>query len=289
MSHIRIPSFVLLFTSLCSAANPFAGAQNGEAFVPLEHWRKAVLTGDAATLKTFYSMARPLHEVPPSFKTAEDDVNFWTDWKSKGLANLSLEISSQKRVADSQILIIQAELTVNDAAGLRRYYVVIGQGWEQRGGDWSIGTISRESVTRLKIPVKRLHLYAEDGDARGEIEKAVRKAQHSHKRILLIFGNNICTNCDVLEEAFKSPEIAGTFDQNYELVHIYIGALDKNLDVAKQYGVPLPRGFPALAVLDNNGELVFSQKQGEFADARGMAPEDILDFLNKWKPSATKH
>src|SRR6267142_724320 len=112
MSHIRIPSFVLLLTSLWFAANSFPGPQNGEAFVPLEHWRKTVLTGDAATLKSFYSMARPLQEVPPSFKTAEDDVNFWTEWKSKGLADLSLEISAQKHVADAQILVIQAELTV---------------------------------------------------------------------------------------------------------------------------------------------------------------------------------
>jgi thioredoxin 1 len=289
MSHTLIPSFVLLMTSLCSIANPFPMAQDAQAFVPLEHWRTAVLAGDAATLKSFYSVARPLKEMPPPFKTAEDDVNFWTQWKSKGLADLSLEISSQKHVADVQILIIQAELSVREETGLRKYYVVMGQGWEHHGDDWSIGTVSRESVTKLKVPSKRLHLYVEDANARGEIAKAVLAAGHMHKRVNLIFGNSICTNCDVLEAAFKSPEIAGTFDRNYELVHIYIGALDKNLDVAKQYGVPLPQGFPALAVLDSNGELVFSQKQGEFADARWMAPEDILAFLNKWKPSATKN
>jgi thioredoxin 1 len=289
MSHTLIPSFVLLLARLCSTANAFPGAQDTQAFVPLEHWRKAVLTGDSATLKSFYSAARPLKGVPPPFKTAEDDVDFWTQWKSKGLSDLSLEISSQERVADAQILIIQAELIVREETGFRKYYVVMGQGWEHQGDDWSIRTVSRESVTRLRVPSKRLHLYAEDVNARAEIAKAVRAAGHAHKRIILIFGNNVCTNCDVLEAAFKSPEIAGIFDQNYELVHIYIGALDKNLDVAMQYGVPLPRGFPALAVLDSKGELVFSQKQGEFAGARWMAPEDILDFLNKWKPSAAKN
>jgi hypothetical protein len=44
-----------------------------------------------------------------------------------------------------------------------------------------------------------------------------------------------------------------------------------------------------MAVLDNDGELVFSQHRGEFANARWMTPEDILDFLNKWKPTATKN
>ena len=72
MSRTLIPSFVLLLTSLCSIANAFPRAQDTQAFVPLEHWRKAVLTGDGATLKSFYSVARPLKEMPPSFKTAED-------------------------------------------------------------------------------------------------------------------------------------------------------------------------------------------------------------------------
>jgi hypothetical protein len=72
-------------------------------------------------------------------------------------------------------------------------------------------------------------------------------------------------------------------------VDVDIGQMDKNLDVAKQYDVPLDRGVPAIAVLESDGKLLFSQKRGEFETARSMAPEDILDFLNKWKPTASKN
>jgi hypothetical protein len=239
----RSHSFALLLASLCSTANPFPGGQNTESFVPIKHWRKAVLTGDVASLKSFYSVARPLREMPPSLKTADDNVNFWTQWKTRGLMDLSLEISSQRREQDALILIIQAELTVSEKAGLRKYCVVIGQGWVRQGGDWLIGTVDRGKVMRLRIPAERLHLYPEGADARGDIAKAVRAARLLHKRILLMFGNNTCTNCDVLEEAFKDPEIAPTFNQFYELAHINIGGLDKNLDVAKQYGCPASERF----------------------------------------------
>jgi hypothetical protein len=139
----------------------------------------------------------------------------------------------------------------------------------------------------LKVPVDRLHLYPEDANARGEIAKAVRAAGHAHKRIILIFGNNICTNCDVLEAAFKSPKLQELSIKimgwcTSTSVHL-IRILRSNT------AFRFSRGFPALAVLDSNGKLVFSQKQGEFADARWMAPDDILDFLNKWKPSASKN
>jgi hypothetical protein len=41
-------------------------------------------------------------------------------------------------------------------------------------------------------------------------------------------------------------------------------------------------------VLDADGKLLFSQKKGEFEKARALGPEDLVDFLNKWKPSAKK-
>jgi len=39
-------------------------------------------------------------------------------------------------------------------------------------------------------------------------------------------------------------------------------------------------------VAEANGTVVFSQKNGEFEDARALTPEALLEFLNKWKPLA---
>jgi hypothetical protein len=50
-----------------------------------------------------------------------------------------------------------------------------------------------------------------------------------------------------------------------------------------QYQVPMNRGIPAMAVLDASGQLLYSQKNGEFERARALGPEDLLEFLNQWK------
>ena len=73
----------------------------------------------------------------------------------------------------------------------------------------------------------------------------------------------------------------------YEVVHVDIG-LDgkKNGDVAKQFDTPLDKGIPALAVVEADGKVVVSQKNGEFEDARSLTPEVLLEFLNKWKLEA---
>jgi len=57
----------------------------------------------------------------------------------------------------------------------------------------------------------------------------------------------------------------------------------KNGDLAKEFQVPLDKGIPALAVLEGDGKLVVSQKNGEFEDARSLTPAALLEFLNQWK------
>jgi hypothetical protein len=54
----------------------------------------------------------------------------------------------------------------------------------------------------------------------------------------------------------------------------------------KQFDVTLDKGIPTLAVIEADGRVVVSQKNGEFEDARSLTPEALLEFLNKWKPEA---
>jgi hypothetical protein len=73
---------------------------------------------------------------------------------------------------------------------------------------------------------------------------------------------------------------------SYVVVHIDIGKGEKNQDLMTKYEVPMKRGIPGVAVLDSNGKLIYSQKNGEFENARAMAPADIIAFLEKWKAGA---
>jgi thiol:disulfide interchange protein len=113
------------------------------------------------------------------------------------------------------------------------------------------------------------------------LEEATAK---EHQRILLVFGANWCYDCHVLDLAFHRPDFVPVM-AGYEVVHVDIGPDGKkNADLAKEFQVPLEKGIPALAVLEGDGKLVVSQKNGEFEDARSLTPEALLEFLNKWKP-----
>jgi thiol:disulfide interchange protein len=126
-------------------------------------------------------------------------------------------------------------------------------------------------------------IYSATADAHADIAQAIRTASQEHKRIILDFGGNWCGDCQVLDIYFHQPPNDELLEKNFVVVHIDIGHMDKNVDVADKYDVPLKRGVPALAVLDSHGRLLYSQKNGEFEAMRRMDPESVTDFLNRWK------
>ncbi len=149
---------------------------------------------------------------------------------------------------------------------------------------FAIALAIASGVSISQAAAKQKQIYSERADAHAEIKEALQKAAAEHKRVIVVFGANWCYDCHVLDDAFHRPESASIIAANYEVVHVDIGKGEKNQDLMKKYDVPMKRGIPGLAVLDADGKLVYSQKNGEFENARALSAEDFLAFLNKWKP-----
>src|SRR5437660_9518766 len=127
-------------------------------------------------------------------------------------------------------------------------------------------------------------IYDEKADAHKLISAAITEATRSHKNIVLDFGANWCGDCHALDAEMRKPELASLIEKNYVVVHVDVGRFDKNLDIARKYGVPLKKGIPALAVLDPHGKVLYAQDQGQFEDASDMENETFKAFFEQWKP-----
>jgi thioredoxin 1 len=126
-------------------------------------------------------------------------------------------------------------------------------------------------------------IYPDGAQAAQDIAAAVAQAGKEKKRVLLDFGGNWCGDCKVLQFYFHTPANRSLLEANYVVVPVNIGQYDENLDIAARYGIPLARGVPALAVLDSNGQLVYSQRNAEFEAMGKVDPAAVTAFLLQWK------
>jgi thioredoxin 1 len=247
----------------------------------IEQWKAAVLKGDAAGLKSLYSTVPPAEiSTKAGHIDADADVSFWVGLKAKTIDVRVAEAGSPQPGVESFTL----QLKIVGASG-RRTNIVEGQAWLNEQGVWRLAGAKRD-IAKLEQPMALNEKIYPTGNARAEIQQALTSASKARKNLLVVFGADWCYDCHVLEKAFHRPDIAAVLKPNFQVVDIDIGNGDKNLDIAAQYQVPLNRGVPAIAILDSRGNLLFSQKNGEWERARALGPEDLLSLLKQWKPQA---
>lgn len=293
----RLPQITCMFALLasaivlpCGTTQTAGGAAEkvSASFPPLEQWKNAVVSGNVSALKVLYSTNPPARVMKAAGQNGIDldlssEVAFWMGLRASRMRLDVIQVDSPQ--IGSRQIVFQAEMEPPFGSGGHTVYIIDGQLWQQQGEQWRLVATKRGDPTRLKQPTSLTKdIYPPSIDAHAEIKHALAQAAKDHKRIILVFGANWCYDCHVLDLAFHRPDISALLASNYEVVHVDVGQGDKNQDLMQQYHVPMVKGIPALAVLDSSGKLLYSQTGGEFEHARSLAPEDLLQFLNKWKP-----
>jgi thioredoxin 1 len=281
--HFRNVLPLLVTAVILSGQGTFAQASLPDSttgFPPLEQWKASVLAGDEAALKAVYSADPVAHVMANGVTTnADADVSFWLGLKARSMKLEKVAVLDRPKGTS---VVFKADVLLANGQTLS---VTDGQMWRKQGEQWRLISVERADAPHLKQPSDmNKNIYPADADAHAEIKEAEEKAAAGHKRVLLVFGANWCYDCHVLDLAFHRPDFASAM-AGYEVVHVDLGEDEKkNADVVKQFDVTLDKGIPTLAVLEADGKLVVSQKNGEFEDARSLTPQVLLEFLNKWKP-----
>ena len=259
------------------------------AFDGVEKWKESLTGASNKSFKNLYSTDPPARYMQSDKQMSADispETDFWQQLFSSGMTDFAVSPVKEEDQQGLHIVTLLVSMKAKTANSLRARYVMENQAWQKQPDGWRI-VIARHSDV-VKMP-PALHpnpnLYDKDADAGAEIKEAETRAKKAHERIILVFGANWCYDCHVLDQAFHQPDVAALLQKNFQVVHVDIGDDGKkNNDVAAKYQVPLDKGVPALAVLDADGKLLYSQKGGEWEAARSLDPDDVMSFLEKWKP-----
>jgi thiol:disulfide interchange protein len=136
------------------------------------------------------------------------------------------------------------------------------------------------ALAQMTTPFVKKQLYSPTANARADIAAALKQAKAEKKRVILDFGADWCGDCFILDLYMHQGANAELLKKHFILVRVEIGHMDNNMDIATRYRVPVTKGVPALAVLDANGKLLYSEKEKEFEHT---TLDDVTKFLNRWK------
>ncbi len=134
--------------------------------------------------------------------------------------------------------------------------------------------------------------FDEKADAKSAIKAAVTSAAIDDIRVLVAWGANDDNGSTQFIAARRSPAITqpGFFSDEYKIVNVNVGHLDRNVDLAKSYRVGLRAdALPALTVLDSTGKVLANTDAATLrpdADPAGIDPAKLAAFLKSHQAPA---
>jgi len=142
----------------------------------------------------------------------------------------------------------------------------------------------KPSITSLtQLPIVTMDIYDEKANADADVARAFDRAKKSGKRVLLDLGGDWCPDCIVLSNFMKLPEIKRFVDTHYEVVLVDVGRFNRNLHIPAKLGFTEKlRGVPAVLIFTPDRKLVNRSDIFTTANARGMTPQGLADYLARY-------
>jgi len=282
---IRSRLSALLVFSLLALQSVVAQTAAPAAFPGVVLWKSALTSGDLASLQKLYAANARSISKDGQQQDISSETQFWQEFLTKKPQGVQVLVRGAKEQKGLQMASLTVSFKTDTPDGQRTRYLLVQQAWQQQGTDWRIVAAKHTDVLKMPQPsTLNPNLYPKNVNAHEEIKEAAARAAKEHKRVILVFGANWCYDCHVLDFALHNSDAAAVAEKNFIIVHVDIGEGKLNSDVVSEYKIPLDKGVPALAVLDSDARLLYSQQNGEFEAARSMDPDDLIAFLEKWKP-----
>jgi hypothetical protein len=136
-------------------------------------------------------------------------------------------------------------------------------------------------------------VFKDTQEARIALDSAFKAAAEDHLRVLIVWGNNDDAACAKIQPALYgagAPEdvtqsLRTKLTNEYKLVAVDVGHLDKNQDLARQYKASLDAAhLPHLTLLDKGGKVLAQQTASQLAgesDPTTFDSKKILALLEK--------
>jgi thiol-disulfide isomerase/thioredoxin len=122
-------------------------------------------------------------------------------------------------------------------------------------------------------------------DAKAEVDAALSRAQVGNRKAIIVMGANWCHDSRALAGWFATPRFAGMIAGQYELVYVDVGYRDRNIDIARRFGIKAVKGTPTVLIVDGNGRLLNGKDAPKWRDAASRSEDAIFRAFAEFTPA----
>jgi thiol-disulfide isomerase/thioredoxin len=122
-------------------------------------------------------------------------------------------------------------------------------------------------------------------DAKAEVDAALARAKAGNRMVLIVMGANWCHDSRALAGWFAQPHFAAMIVSRYELVYVDVGYKDRNIDIARRFGIKSIKGTPTVMIVDGNGKLLNKKDAPKWRNAGSRSGDDVYKAFAEFTPA----
>ncbi|MGB5484521.1 thioredoxin family protein [Parasphingorhabdus sp.] len=126
--------------------------------------------------------------------------------------------------------------------------------------------------------------FDQSANATEQVDAALARAALADKRLIIVMGANWCHDSRGLSGWFAEPRFAAMLEAKYQIVYVDVGQKDRNIDIARRFGIKSIKGTPTVLVLSPRGKLLNRTSAPKWRDAASREEEDVFAYFDQFTP-----
>jgi thiol-disulfide isomerase/thioredoxin len=122
-------------------------------------------------------------------------------------------------------------------------------------------------------------------DARARVDAALARAKAGNRMTLIIMGANWCHDSRALAGWLSQPHFAAMIVSRYELVYVDVGYKDRNIDIARRFGLKSIKGTPTVLIVGGDGKLLNKKDAPTWRNAASRSQQEIYEAFAEFTPA----
>ena len=122
-------------------------------------------------------------------------------------------------------------------------------------------------------------------DAKVSVDAALSRAKLGNRMVMIVMGANWCHDSRALAGWLAQPRFAAMVVSRYELVFVDVGMRDRNIDIARRFGIKSIKGTPTVLILDGDGRLLNKKNAPKWRNASSRSQQEIYKAFAEFTPA----
>ena len=146
------------------------------------------------------------------------------------------------------------------------------------------GTVHASDDAAASEPVssatRKGKLYLASDDPMADLAAGIDAAKDSNRLLLVVMGANWCHDSRALASRLYKKPLSTTVNENYEILFVDVGYLEKGKEVINSLGTPVYYATPTVLIVDADTGLVINNKnRHQWANAANISMEESLEYF----------